>query len=149
MRKFTDFRELSAIDSIPAKAIEFMIGLSDETPNGRYEFDETCYAVVTSYDSKLLSAEMQMEAHEDYIDVQAIVAGTERILCADKEDLIASIPYDPQKDVAFYEYDVAEEVRLGAGEAVILETAEAHLPGIAIDAPIYVKKAVLKLRKVR
>ncbi len=148
MKKLTDVQALHSLYSVPAEATAFLSTVSEATPNGKYEFGDACYVAVMSYVAKTLTTEMQMEAHERYIDVQYLATGEERILYTDKSELAEAIPYDAQKDVAFYDYDVAEEVRLKAGEAVILDTDEAHLPSLAIDTPVSVKKAVLKLKKV-
>ena len=126
----------------------FVEGLCSDTPNGRYEFGTTCYVAVSEYETKTWNADLMPEAHETYIDVQYLACGEERILYTDKSALSLTVPYDAQKDVAFYRFDGSErEVAFSVGEAVILDTCEAHLPCIATHAPITVKKAVMKVKK--
>lgn len=147
MKKINDLTTLKNSYSVPDEAISFVLSMDESTPNGRYEFGEDCFVSVSSYDTKILDADMTMEAHEKYIDVQYIVSGEERILYTDKQKLEIAIPYNQTKDIAFYHFDVAGEVHAIAGEAVVLDTNEAHLPNVAITTPTPTKKAVIKLKK--
>ena len=148
MIKLESIGEARAHFSIPEEAIAFVEGIGNDTPNGRYDFGASCYVAVSEYETKLQNADMMPEAHETYIDVQYLACGEERILYTDKSALTLTVPYDTQKDVAFYQLDGSErEVAFSAGEAVILDTCEAHLPCLAIHAPITVKKAVMKIKK--
>jgi YhcH/YjgK/YiaL family protein len=87
-----------------------------------------------------------MEAHEKFIDVQMVLMGEEKICVAEKASLEIVTPYDEAKDIAFYAWESAQEVNYRSGEAVVLYPAEAHLPGRAVNAPMTIKKAVLKIK---
>ena len=147
MKKINDLEELKKLYDVPDAAIDFVRQLNAKTPNGRYDFGEDCFVLVSSYESKRLQEDMRLEAHEKYIDVQYLAVGAERIFHTDKQTLTVTDPYNAQKDIAFYHLTTAQEVQVRAGEAVILDTNEAHLPNVAIDTPVFVQKAVIKLKK--
>ena len=144
MIKIQNLQELSAYLSVPQDALDFVLKMTADTPNGRYEFGADCFVNVMHCDTKAEST--PMEAHEKFIDVQMVLAGEEKICVAEKAELDIVTPYDEEKDIAFYAWESAEEVCYRSGEAVVLYPAEAHLPGRAVNAPMTIKKAVLKLR---
>ena len=86
-----------------------------------------------------------MEAHDIYVDAQCLIAGEEKILYADKTTLPLETAYDAAKEAAFYSFEQADEVTYKAGECVVLYPVEAHLPCRAVNEPMPLKKAVIKL----
>ncbi len=86
------------------------------------------------------------ESHRVYIDVQAVIAGTEAMeVCAIgrltlREDLT------PTKDLLFY-HDSTGGSRLvvPAGEAAVFFPADGHKPCVCADAPALVHKVVIKV----
>ena len=151
MKKTSCFNFLKRELNLPEKAVEFMKNANAETPCGKYFFTDNCYAMVQNYDSKptvYLDDEkaVRMEAHKIYTDVQYLIEGEEKILYTDVDGLEEVQAYNPEKDVLFYAAKWYEEVRYGAGEAVILPPSDAHAPGLAIDGSKPVKKIVLKIK---
>ena len=143
MIKIQNLQELSAYLSVPREAFDFVLGMTADTPDGRYDFGADCFVNVMHCDT---TAEIApMEAHEKFIDVQMVLAGEEKICVAEKAELDIVTPYDEAKDIAFYAWKTAEDVIYRSGEAIVLYPAEAHLPGRAVGAPMTIKKAVLKL----
>jgi len=100
-------------------------------PDGRHELDgDRLYAIVQRYRTKP-AAEARWEAHRQYVDVQYVVAGAERMGWAALHDgLEVAVPYDPAKDVVFFDargqfFDVP------AGHFVIFAPSDVHAPGLA------------------
>ena len=144
MIKITNFQGLKKYFRIPDEAVAFIERATADTENGRYEFGPDCHVNVMDTDTKAGYA--PMEAHEVFVDAQCIIRGEEKILFADKAKLPVATPYNEAKDVAFYDFEAADEVTYKTGECVVLFPAEAHLPCRAVGEPRKVKKAVIKLR---
>ena len=144
MIKIYDLKDLTNHLPIPQDALDFVLKMTADTPNGRYDFGADCYVNVMACDTSAVLA--PMEAHEKFIDVQMVIAGEERIYVTDKAPLSVTEPYNAEKDIAFYAWEHAEAVNYRSGEAVVLFPAEAHLPCRAVGEPMSIKKAVLKLR---
>ena len=144
MIKIENLKDITSHLKVPQDALDFILGMIADTPDGRYEFGADCFVNVMHCDTKTEIA--PMEAHEKYIDVQMVIAGEEKICVAEKASLKIVTPYDEAKDIAFYAWDNAQDVIYRSGEGVILYPAEAHLPGRAVSAPMTIKKAVLKLK---
>ena len=144
MIKIHNLKDLSRYLPIPQDALDFVLKMTADTPNGRYDFGADCYVNVMVCDTSAALA--PMEAHEKFIDVQMVLAGEEKIYVTPKAPLSVTAPYSAEKDIAFYAWEHAEAVTYAAGEAVILYPEEAHLPGRAAGEPMTIKKAVLKLK---
>ena len=86
------------------------------------------------------------ENHTNHIDVQFVLDGTEIIRVTDVRQLISTSDYDSNDDVTLYEYSDGTDVKLGAGDFVILFPHDAHVPKLESGSPVGVKKIVLKVR---
>lgn len=86
------------------------------------------------------------ESHRAYIDVQFVLEGSEIIRVADMRGLSATMAYDSEKDVILYELGGGTDVKLEAGDFVILYPHDAHVPTLQSGSPADVKKIVLKVR---
>ena len=112
---------------------------------GRYQIDgDDVYAMVQEYETKENTD--TFEAHRNYIDIQCIVSGVECMEAADLEKCKESVPYDPQKDVAFYAADAQTKMRFTAESFAIFFPWDARNPGICEEKPGKVKKIVVKVR---
>lgn len=114
---------------------------------GTYELQgRDIYAQVFDLTTKPF-AQTRPEVHRKYIDVQCLWSGRERIgvavdTGANKvaEDLLA------EKDLLFYEAMEHETtLEMFPGNFAILFPSDAHRPGCCVDAPMSVRKAVLKV----
>ena len=112
---------------------------------GRYELDgERVYAMVQQYDTKP-SNQGKWEAHRQYIDVQYVAAGTERMGYAPLESLSAG-PYHEDGDYLLLEGE-GIFLPMPAGTFVVLAPQDAHMPGVAsVSGPSPVRKVVVKVQ---
>jgi YhcH/YjgK/YiaL family protein len=111
---------------------------------GRHELDgDRIYALVSEYASKPHD-EGRWEAHRRYIDLQSVASGTERIGYA-PTDRLDPEPYDDAKDMIRLSGPGAF-LTLRPGDFMLLWPGDAHMPGVAVDEPVPVKKVVVKIR---
>lgn len=110
---------------------------------GRYELEgKSLYVLIQEYSSKL-PEQGKWEAHRRYIDLQYIVRGSERMGYAPIRQLQQGT-YDPVKDFLPLSGD-GVYLTLQDGDFMLLWPDDGHKPGMAIDAPSPVKKAVVKI----
>ena len=111
---------------------------------GRYEIDgDALYAMVMDYDTKPAAGAF-WEAHRRYIDVQVVASGVERMGYAHIADLAEAEPYDADKDFLKLDGD-GDMLRVDTGTFVIFHPHDAHMPGLALDGPVPVRKVVVKV----
>lgn len=86
-----------------------MEGLRDvkyDIEKGAYVLSSRVKAIVSEYKTKRQN-EYGYEAHRDYIDIQYLISGEERIFCLPLEYLKETKAYCEEKDATFYqEYNV-------------------------------------------
>ena len=113
---------------------------------GKYEIDgENIYALVQQYNTKL-KKDGFWEAHRRYIDLQYVIQGAEKIGYANLSRLTQG-EYDASKDFLPL-YGEGDFLTLKDGSFVILMPEDAHMPGIAFDSLLPVKKIVIKISVV-
>lgn len=121
--------------------------------DGKHPMDpknpDDLFANVQTYEPKPAS-EGALETHRNYIDLQFLQAGAELVYlpAVPAKDLTVTMPYDPGKDLAFYELTGHDDHRLllTAGNFVIFFPGEAHGPSIRPDGSnAQVRKIVLKI----
>ncbi len=131
-----------------AKAFEILkdSSLADKDP-GKYEVDgDNLFYLVNRYTTKPLE-ECKFEAHQKYIDIQYILAGSEIIGYAPADTLTVKTPYNPEKDIAFY--DTPENfspIKVPAGTFCLFFPEDAHLPACQLDNQSDICKIVIKVR---
>jgi YhcH/YjgK/YiaL family protein len=101
---------------------------------GRHEIDgDRVFAIVQRYCPKPW-AEAKWEAHQQYLDVQYMVTGGERMGYAPLVDgLKVEKDYDSQKDYAMY-YATGDLIAVREGSFAIFAPQDIHAPGLAMDA---------------
>lgn len=84
------------------------------------------------------------EAHRQYIDIQYVVQGHERI---DWADLAGARPgtYNADKDFLPLDSRVNASLYLGPGQFAIFFPQDAHMPGLCLGKPEPVCKIVVKV----
>jgi YhcH/YjgK/YiaL family protein len=115
----------------------------------RVEIDgKAVYALVQAYETIPAGAEVKLEAHKRYIDIQYIVSGEEMMGWADVRALRQPTAYNPDKDV-FHGLLAASEmtpVQVRAGQAAVFYPEDAHAPKLAVSTPTAVRKIVVKVQ---
>jgi YhcH/YjgK/YiaL family protein len=110
---------------------------------GNYAIDGSkLYATVSEYTTKP-PAHGKWEAHRRYSDLQYMVRGTERIGFGPIARM-ESGPYDSLKDCMFLQGS-GDFLTLHQGDFMLLRPGDAHMPGISVEDPVPVKKAVFKI----
>ena len=140
-------------DKLPSALQKTLAHLAkDETkslPVGRYEIDgDDIFFMVSEYETKAPS-ELKAETHSEYIDIQFLVRGAERIGWALKED---GYPYEyldeKGNDAVFYASVPNESfVLLKADCYAVLTENDIHRPCCSVGEAAPVKKIVAKVRK--
>lgn len=132
---------------IPQEAIEFISTLNLNIDLGRHEISDRIYANVEKYTTKSLS-EGKFEAHKDYIDIQLLINGREKIYYADKENLTVSEPYDKKRDIMFFSNNIEDSpfINLDGTNFALIYPHEAHAPQIMSNSVQEVLKVVVKVK---
>ena len=105
-------------------------------PDGRYELDgDRVYAVVQRYRPKP-PAEARWDAHRQYIDVQFMAEGVERIGYAPLgKALPVAQAYDSQRDFALYAAQ-GDFFTVRVGDFAIFYPTDVHAPSVAGEPPV-------------
>jgi YhcH/YjgK/YiaL family protein len=114
---------------------------------GRHEVDgDRIYVNAAEYDTKPVS-DSCMEHHKRYIDVMWMVSGEEIIGTCPVAQLQEFIkPYSSEIDAALAKLvPVYTEVKIGAGDVVILFPEDAHAPCMQLDGVSAVRKLIAKV----
>lgn len=113
-------------------------------PDGKYEIlGQHVYASVQTYDTK---SDANYEAHRNYIDIQYMITGAEKVGVTDLSNCKVCIPYDSERDLEFYNINTAEEyLELDEGQFLLLYPHDAHKPSISKAEQTTVKKVVVKV----
>lgn len=92
--------------------------------------------------------EKKPEFHRSYIDVQFLASGEEYLGFAPDKGQSSLVEAHPEKDLYFYD-QVPDEMFIKAvpGSYTIFFTNDIHCPGIMVDAPMTVRKVVVKVRQ--
>ncbi len=118
--------------------------------NGRYDVQgDDVFAMVQSYDSRVLTPASKWEAHRTYADIQYIVAGDEKMGYTQIGSLKVTDPYNAEKDCELYASQSGQTydfVRVGKGMFTVFLPTDAHMPGVALDQPVKITKVVMKVR---
>ena len=118
-------------------------------PVGRYEIDgDDIFFMVSEYETKAPS-ELKAETHSEYIDIQFLASGAERIGWAQREEGYPyKYLYEKGHDAIFYASVPNESfILLQADCYAILTENDIHRPCCQVGAAAPVKKIVAKVRK--
>jgi len=119
--------------------------LSALTP-GRYPLDgDNVYINVTEGPSKN-KEDVMFEAHKDYADIHCVISGRELIGIAPYATAVLKKPYDPAKDIAFYEAKGKYYVSDSTTVFILFPEQDAHCGGIKVKESEVVKKVVVKVK---
>lgn len=129
------------------QALDFIRKNGKTIEDGKVELDgKNLYINFMTYESKERSA-CKYEAHENYIDVQYVIEGEEAMPVTTRENMSEKAPYDPVKDVTFYNDDKEGTFCvMKAGDYVVVFPDDVHMPKVMVNGPTRVKKAVAKIK---
>lgn len=124
--------------------------LRDVNPNiekGVYELSPRVKAIVSEYTTKELN-ENGYEAHRDYIDIQYLIRGEEKIGFLPLEYLKETQLYCKDIDAAFYEETNIKPQKMIIGNEyfAIFFPQDGHMPGLCDENRGDVKKIVVKVK---
>jgi biofilm protein TabA len=113
---------------------------------GNYEVDgKKLYYMVQNYTTKP-TEERRFESHRIYADIQVVFSGREAMGLAPVTGLAVQTLYDSAKDIIFFETPADyTELKMVAGEFVVLFPGEAHMPQCHWGGPAQVSKIVFKV----
>jgi YhcH/YjgK/YiaL family protein len=103
-----------------------------DLPVGRYEIDGERVFALVSREHGQQREEGQLETHEEYVDIQFVLEGTDEMgwkpkaLCKEPVDA-----YDPKTDLQFFTDEPHAWVPTAPGMFVVFFPEEAHLPLIS------------------
>ena len=117
-------------------------------PNGPYELRGRDIHVNVMEVTTKPSTEARPEIHREYLDVQFLLTGAERIgVVADTGSNVVAEDRLAERDLLFYT-DVADEswLNLAPGNFAVLLPNDVHRPYCAVEQPMTIRKVVIKLR---
>ena len=112
---------------------------------GRYNIDgDNVFALVQTYDSKTMD-KGRWEAHKNYLDVQYVASGTEKMGYAHISGMKVKDEYVPEKDIMFLTGE-GTFFPAASGTFAIFYPEDVHMPGMAVGSPEKIIKVVVKVR---
>lgn len=142
--KIANHTRYHSVHPLFAQAFKYLTTTNfSDFDTGKYPIDgNNMFALVNDY---LTKNDGQLEGHEEYIDIQFLVSGEENMGYAPLNNQKVAIPYNPEKDIAFFEGGHSM-VKVETGMFVVFFPTDLHLPGIKVDKPTSVKKVVIKVK---
>lgn len=130
-----------------ALGLAFLRNFDPDTAEGRYPLDgDDLFALVQRYQTGP-AAEKRFETHREYIDIQYVASGEERILYVPAYGLQATAPYDESADIEFFaEPGASSSFLLRSGQFAIFFPHDAHKPGCMAGGRSDIMKVILKVR---
>ena len=127
--------------------LEYLQKVAPDVEKGVHEISPRVKAIVSEYTTKEVN-ENGYEAHRQYIDIQYLVRGAEKICSLPLECLKETQPYSEKDDAALYQQkDVhPQEMLIGNGYFAIFFPQDGHMPQLCADEPVDVKKIVVKVK---
>ena len=86
------------------KGIDFLLTLTENTENGRYEVADGVYCIVSEGEANAADV-IEYEVHRKYIDLQYILKGEDTCYYAPLHKCDKLDPYDEEKDLEFVSGD--------------------------------------------
>lgn len=87
----------------------------------------------------------RFESHEKYIDIQAVIKGEESIEVTPVDGLSVDVEYDEEHDITWFKGGEGDLLTVTTGKFALLNTSDAHKPGLLIGSPARVYKTVVKV----
>lgn len=141
---------LNLYSNIPDSVLAFLKTLDCSNPvYGKTIIDDFSYVNIEKYKTKTIE-DAKYETHDNYVDIQLLINGREKIYLSERAELTILEPYNFEKDITFYSDSVAKDkyVTLDGTNFIMLYPHEAHAPQISCseDTSEEVIKVVVKIR---
>ncbi|MBP5505265.1 MAG: YhcH/YjgK/YiaL family protein [Bacteroidales bacterium] len=145
--KIENFATYSGISEDLRLGLEFLNNIDPAIEKGVHHLSPRVRAIVSEYDTKPEN-EYGYETHREYIDIQFLISGTEKIASLPLEYLKETKAYNPDIDAAFYQEDAVRPLEsvIGNGCFAVYFPQDGHMPGLCTSAPGPVKKVVVKVK---
>lgn len=112
---------------------------------GSYEIDgRDIYVNIDEYKTKAITDSIP-EAHRNYLDIQIVINGHEKIGYANLENATTVTPYDANRDIEFLRAE-CEYIKAFDGRFFIFFQQDLHHPCITDGEQSEIKKAVFKVK---
>ncbi|MGE4289464.1 MAG: YhcH/YjgK/YiaL family protein [Salinivirgaceae bacterium] len=127
-------------------AIDFILsnGLDGLTEGKHNIQGENVFVLMNVYETRKVK-DCPSETHKKYIDIQVMLEGREGFGHAFLAQQTVIDGYHSDKDYTFYDGPM-DYLVLNKGQFAVFYPSDIHQPGIALDVPLAVKKAVFKVR---
>ena len=125
------------------KAVSDFLKTAKTATKGRNDILGETYANVLEYTTKTFET-VKMEAHRQFVDLQCVINGEEKLLKQDMADNKPITEYNQEKDYAFYAPNTFDSAILSEGTFAILYPNDLH-QCVALGNPIDIKKVVVKI----
>lgn len=127
--------------------LEWLRDVNPDIEKGVYEISPRVKAIVSEYTTKEVN-ENGYEANREYIDIQYLLKGSEKIFCLPLEYLKETKAYKAEIDAAFYEEAgiKPQEMVIGNGYFAVYYPQDGHMPCLIAENPVEVKKVVIKIK---
>jgi YhcH/YjgK/YiaL family protein len=129
------------------QAFQWLRQAAPSVAPGRVELDgDRLFVSIDEYKTRPES-DCRFEAHRNYIDIQVMLCGAEFADVTPLSHCRETVPYDAQKDCAFYAAveDGGARLHLRPGLFAVFFPEDVHRPQVAISGPAPVRKAVIKI----
>lgn len=127
------------------KAFEYLKNTDlDQLEQGKYQIEnDEIFAMVSEYDTKEVEDAL-WEAHKNYIDIQYMVKGSEKMGYTNVDNIEITIEYNTEKDILFGTAN-GDFVTVEKGMFIIFKPQDGHMPSISVEKSEKVKKVVVKV----
>ena len=145
--KIDNWKTYAGISEDIRVGLEFLSHINPDIEKGIHELTPHVKAIISEYTTKEIN-ENGYEAHRDYIDIQYLISGSEKICSLPLEYLKETKPYRAEIDAAFYEEagEKPQEMVIGNGYFAVFYPQDGHMPCLCTYAIVQVKKVVVKVK---
>lgn len=110
---------------------------------GTYQVEEDkVFVMIQEYDTKL-PEQCRYEAHYQYADIQYVIQGAEKMGYTNIEETKVEEEIK-ENDVMFLEAS-GDDFLVKEGYFAVFTPQDAHRPGMCVDQPTFIRKAVVKV----
>lgn len=142
---FDDFKNIE-LYNIKDEIKDFILNIDPNIKEGRHIISDSAYANVDIYNTRDF---VKLEAHREYIDIQFLIYGEEKVYTTDRTNLEVSEEYNSEKDIEFFKTPnkPLNISYLTKNKFVVLYPDDVHSPCTKINSSIEVKKVIVKIKK--